>query len=183
MPLSNYVLISLTISLLVGTCFFNICIINIKFLIFGLTYTDRSYFLFLRILFWKSVQSLSHVWPFATPWTAAHQASLSITNSQSLLKLMSIESVMLSNHLILCHPLLLLPSIFPSIGSYPMCLLFASGGQSIGASASASVLSMNIPGWFPLELTDLISCSPRDSQESSPTPQFKNISSILMPIL
>jgi len=63
----------------------------------------------------SSVQSLSHVQLFATPWTAAHQASLSITNSQSLLKLMSIESVMPSNHLILCHPLLLLPSIFPSI--------------------------------------------------------------------
>ena len=62
-----------------------------------------------------SVQSLSHVQLFATPRTAAHQASLSITNSQSLLKLMSIESVMLSNHLILCHPLLLPPSIFPSI--------------------------------------------------------------------
>ena len=62
-----------------------------------------------------SVQSLSHVQLFATPWTAACQASLSITNSQSLLKLMSIESVMLSNHLILCQTLLLLPSIFPSI--------------------------------------------------------------------
>ena len=63
----------------------------------------------------SSVQSLSCVWLFATPWTAAHQASLSITNSQSWLKLMSIESVMPSNHLILCCPLLLLPSIFPSI--------------------------------------------------------------------
>ena len=63
----------------------------------------------------SSVQPLSHVQVFATPWTAAHQASLSITNSQSLLKLMSIELVMPSNHLILCHPLLLLPSIFPSI--------------------------------------------------------------------
>ena len=62
----------------------------------------------------SSVQSLSRVWLFATPWTAARQASLAITN-QSLLKLMSIESVMPSNHLILCHPLLLLPSIFPSI--------------------------------------------------------------------
>ena len=59
--------------------------------------------------------SLSHVWIFATPWTAARQASLSIISSQSLLKLMSIESVKLSNHLILCHPLLLPPSIFPSI--------------------------------------------------------------------
>ena len=63
----------------------------------------------------NSVQSLSHVRLFATRWTAARQASLSITNSQSLLKLMSIESVMPSNHLILCRPLLLLPSIFPSI--------------------------------------------------------------------
>ena len=62
-----------------------------------------------------SVQSLSHVWPFATPWTAAHQASLSITKSWSLLKLMCIESVITSNHLILCHPLLLQPSIFPRI--------------------------------------------------------------------
>ena len=63
----------------------------------------------------SSFQSLSHVLLFATPWTAAHQASLSITNSWSLLKPMSIESVMPPNHLILCHPLLLLPSIFPSI--------------------------------------------------------------------
>ena len=63
----------------------------------------------------SSAQSLSHIQLFVTPWTVAHQSSLSIPNSQSLLKLMSIESVMLSNHLILCHPLLLLPSIFPSV--------------------------------------------------------------------
>ena len=77
----------------------------------------KSYFftsIFLSVQF-SSVQSLSHVWLFATPRTAAHQVSLSIDNSQSLLKLMSIELVMPSNHLILCHPLLLLPSIFPSI--------------------------------------------------------------------
>ena len=66
----------------------------------------------------SSFQLLSCVWLFATPWTAAHQASLSITNSRSLFKFMSIESVMLSNHLILCCPLLLLPSIFPSIGVF-----------------------------------------------------------------
>ena len=66
----------------------------------------------------SSVESLSCVQLFATPWTAAHQASLSITNSQSLFKLMPIKSVMPSNHLILCHPLLLLPSIFPSIGVF-----------------------------------------------------------------
>ena len=71
----------------------------------------------------SSVQSLSHVWLFVTPWTAAHQASLSITNSQSLLKLTSIKSAMSSNHLILCHPLLLLPSIFPSIEVFPSKLI------------------------------------------------------------
>ena len=67
----------------------------------------------------NSVQLFSHVRHFATPWTAAHQASLSFTNSRSLLKLMSIKSVMPSNHLILCHPLLLLPSIFPSNRVFP----------------------------------------------------------------
>ena len=71
--------------------------------------------IFIHDTIFSSVQLLSHVQLFATPWTAAHQTSLSITNSQSLLKLMPIESVMPSNHLILCHPLLLLPSIFPSV--------------------------------------------------------------------
>ena len=66
-------------------------------------------------IFFSSVQSLSHIWLFATPWSAAHQASLSITSSQSLPKLISIESVMPSNDLIFCHPLLLPPSIFPRI--------------------------------------------------------------------
>jgi len=69
----------------------------------------------LLLIQFNSVQSLSHVQLFVTPWTAAHQASLSNTNSQNPPKLMFIESVMPSNHLILCHPLLLLPSIFPSI--------------------------------------------------------------------
>ena len=78
------------------------------------------------------VQLLSLVWLFETPWTAACQASLSFTISLSLLKLMSIESMMPSNRLILCYPLLLLPSIFPSTGSSPMSQLFALGGQSIG---------------------------------------------------
>ena len=111
--------------------------------------------------FWtqfSSVQSLSHVWLFATPGTAARQASLPITNSRSLLKFMPIESVMPSNHLILCHPLLLLPSIFPSIRVFSNGKgLFALGGQSIGVSASASVLPMNIQDWFPLRLTGWIS--------------------------
>ena len=79
------------------------------------------------------VQSISRVQLFATPWTAAHQASLSSTVFWSLLKVMSIELVMLSNHLLLCHPLLLLPSIFPSIRSFLMNWFFASGGRSIGS--------------------------------------------------
>ena len=85
------------------------------------------------------------------------QASLSFINSRSLLKLMSIESVMPSNHLILCCPLLLLPLIFPSIRSFPVSQFFAPGGQSIGVSASTSVLPMNIQDWFPLGWTAVIS--------------------------
>ena len=92
----------------------------------------------------SSFHSLSCVQIFVTSWTAAYQASPSITNSQSLLKLMSIESMMPSNHLILCCPLLLLPAIFPSIRSFPRSQFFTSGGQSIGVSASISVLPMNI---------------------------------------
>ena len=104
-----------------------------------------------------SVQSLSRVWLLATPWTAASQASPSITNFWSLLKLMSTESVMSLNHLNLCWPLLLLPSIFPSIRVFLVTKFFTSGGLSIGASASASVLPMNIQDWFPLGLTGWIS--------------------------
>ena len=85
------------------------------------------------------------------------QASLSFTISWSLLWLMSIESLIPSNHLILCHPLLLLPSIFSSLRSFPMSRLFTSSGQNIGASALASVLPMNIQEWFPLGWTSWIS--------------------------
>ena len=90
------------------------------------------------------IQSLSCVLLFATPWITACQASLSFTLSQSLLKLMSIESVMPSNHLILCHPLLLLPSISPSIRVFSNELALCIRCQSIGASAS--VLPMNVQG-------------------------------------
>ena len=94
----------------------------------------------------SSVHSLSHVRLFVIPWTAACQASLSITNSQSLLKLMSIESVMPSNHLISSSvvPFSSHLQSFPASGSFQMSQFFASGGQSIGVSASASVLPMNI---------------------------------------
>ena len=100
-----------------------------------------------------AVQWLSCVRLFATLWTAAHQSLLSFTISQSLLKLMSIESVMPSNRLILCH-LLLLPSIFSSIRVFSNEMAFCIGGQSIGAPAS--VLPINIQCWFPLGLTGLI---------------------------
>ena len=104
-----------------------------------------------------SVQSLSCVRLFVTPWTAAHQDSLSIINSQSLLKLMSIESVMPSNHLILCCPLSSHLQSFPASGSFQMSQLFPAGGQSTGVSASASVLPMNIQDQFPLGWTGWIS--------------------------
>ena len=218
----------------------------------------------------SSVQLLSCVWLFATPWIAARQASLSITNSRGLLKLMSIESVMPSSHLILCHPLLLLPPISPSIWvfsnestlrmrwpkywsfsfsissvqfsrsvvsdslrhhesqharppspsptpgaypdsrpssqwchpaisssvpfsscpqslpaseSFPMSQLFTWGGQSTGVSALASFLPKKPQGWSPSEWTGRICCSPRDFQESSPTPQFKSINSSALSFL
>ena len=102
------------------------------------------------------VQSLSHVQFFVTPWTAAHQASLSFTVSWSLPKLMSIESVMLPNHLILCCPLLLLTSIFPNIRVLSNESILASDGQSIGASESAPVLPMSIQDCFPLGWTGWI---------------------------
>ena len=105
----------------------------------------------------NSVQSLSHVWLIATPWTTACQASLYITDSRRLSKLISIELVMSSNHLILFCPLLLQPSIFPSIRVFSMNQLFASRGQSIGVSASASVLPMNTQDWSPLGWTGWIS--------------------------
>ena len=98
----------------------------------------------------SSGQPLSRVQNFGTPWTTARQASLSITNSRSLLKLMPIESVMPSNHLILCCPFSSCPQSLPASGSFPMTQLFAWEGQSIGVSASASVLPMNTQDWSPL---------------------------------
>ena len=110
-----------------------------------------------------------------------HPGLLVSTISWSSLKFLSIGSVMLSSHLILCRPLLLLLlQSFPASGSFPMSQLFASGGQSIGASASASVLPMNIQDWLPLGLAALISWSPRDSRESTPAPQLESINSLAL---
>ena len=128
------------------------------------------------------VQSLSCVQLFVTPWTAAHQASLSFTISWNLLRLMPIELMMPSNHLFLFLPLLLLPSILPSISVFSNKSLFTSGGQIVGASASTSALPMNIQGWFPLGWTGLILLS-KDSQESSPTPRFESFTSSVPSLL
>ena len=110
------------------------------------------------MLLFSSVQSLSRVPLFATPWTAARQASLSVTSSRSPPKPMSIESVMSSNHVILCLPLLL-PSIFPSIKVFSKTLsgFFPWGSQSIGVSPSLSVLQINTQDWSPLGWTGWIS--------------------------
>ena len=105
----------------------------------------------------SSVQSLHSVWLFVTLWTAACQASLFITNSRSPPKLMFIESVMPSNHLILVVPFSSHLQSFPASGSFPMSQFFASGGQSIGVSASTSVLPMNTQDWSPLGWTRWIS--------------------------
>ena len=107
----------------------------------------------LRLLF-------SHVPLSATLWTIARQAPLSPIISQNWLKFMSIELVMLANHL--CQPILLLPSIFPASGSFPVSQLFISSDQSTRTSTSASVLPMNLQGWLPLGRTGLISLQPEE---------------------
>ena len=128
----------------------------------------------------SSVQSLSRVWLFATPWTAAVQASLSITNSWILLTLMSIKSVMPSNHLIFCHLLLLLPSIFPSIRVFSKELVlfimwpkYWSFNFSISSSNEYSGLIS-----FRIDMFDL--AAQGTLQEFSPTPQFKSIISSVL---
>ena len=132
----------------------------------------------------SSVQSLSRVQLFATPWTAACQASLFITNSRSPPKPMSIESVMPSNHLILCRPLLLLPSIFPSIrGFSDESALHIRWPKYWSFSFNISP-SNEHPGLisFRMDWLDLLAVQ-RDSQESSPTPQFKSINSSVLSFL
>ena len=128
----------------------------------------------------SSVQSLSHVWLFVTPWHARHARP----PCPSLTPRIYSNSCPLSQW---CHltisssviPFSCLQS-FPASGSFQMNQFFISGGQSIGVSASASVLPMNIQDWFPLGWTGWISFSPRDSQESTPTPQFKSINSSVL---
>ena len=130
----------------------------------------------------SSVQ-FSLVQLFATPWTAAHQASLSITNSRSLPKLTSLELVMPSNHLILSHPLLLPSSVFPSIRVFSnesvlhiRWLKYWSFSYCISSSNEYSGLI-----YFKMDWLDIL--TPRNSQESSPTPQFKSINSSALSFL
>ena len=120
-------------------------------------YIHSFYFLNCTCKWFSSVQSLSCVWLFATPWIAARQASLSITNSWSLLKLMSIESVMPSSHLILCCPLFLLLPIPPSIRVFSNESALRMRWPKYWSSASASVLPMNAQDWSPLGWTGWIS--------------------------
>ena len=115
----------------------------------------------------------------ATPWTAACQASLSFTISQSLLKLMSIESVMPSNYLIFCHSLFHLPSIFPSIRVFSNESALRIRWPKYWSFSS----SYKYSGWFPLGLTGWSPCCPRDSQESFPAPQFESINSSVLGFL
>ena len=131
----------------------------------------------------SSVQSVNQLWRFATPWTAACQDSLSIIISWSLLRLMSIESVMPFSHLILCCPLLLMLSVFHSIMVFSKESVlhirwpkYWSFSFSINHSNEYSgLISFRMDCWPP--------CSPRDSQESSPTPQFKSINSLALSFL
>ena len=117
--------------------------------------------------YFVAIQSLSYVQLFEIPWTAAHQTSLYFTTSQSFLKLMSIMLVMPSSHFSLCCPLLLLPSVFPTSGSFSMSQFFVSGGQIIGASAS--VLQWIFRVYFLQDWLVLFPCSPMDSQVFSNT--------------
>ena len=133
----------------------------------------------------SSIQSLSHVWLFATPRTAACQASLELASSTPRVYA---NSCPLSQW---CHPTVSSSVItfssslqsFPESGSFQMSQLFASCGQSIGVSASTSVLPTNTQGWSPLGWTGRSPCSPRDSKESSPKPQFKSINSSTLSFL
>ena len=129
------------------------------------------------------VQLLNYVWLFATPWTTPCQASLSITNSRSLLKLMSINSVMPSNHLILDCPLLLLPSIFPSIRVFPNESILRIRWPLLEFQLQHQSFQWIFRTDFLQDWLVESPCSPRDNQESYPTPQFKSINSSWLSLL
>jgi len=130
----------------------------------------------------SSVQSLS-VWLFATPWITARQASLSIINSQSSLRLMSIESVMPFSYLILCHPLLLLPPIPPSIRVFSSESTLHRWWPKYWSFSFSIIPSKEIPGLISFRMDWLDLLAVQGTQESSPTPQFKSINSSALSLL
>ena len=131
----------------------------------------------------SSVQSLSCVWLLATWWTAAHQASLSLSISWSLLKLTSIESVMPSNHLILCHPLLLLPSIFPSIRAFSNESVLCIRWPKYWSFSFIVTPSNEYSGLVSFRMDWVNLFAVQETQGSSPTPQFKSINSSVISLL
>ena len=131
----------------------------------------------------SSIQLLSHVRLFVTPWTAACQASLSITNYWSPPKSMSIKLVMASNHLILCHSLLLLPSIFPSIGVFSNELVLCNRWPKDWSFRFNISLSNEPPGLISFRMDWLDLLAVQGTLKSSPTPQFKSINSSVLSFL
>ena len=131
----------------------------------------------------SSVQSFSRVWFFETPWTTARQASLSITNSQSLPKLMSIESVMPPNHLILCHPLLLLPSIFSIIRVYSNESALRIRWPKYWSFSFNISPSNEHPGLISFRMDALDLLAVQGTLKSTPTTQFKSINSLALSFL
>ena len=131
----------------------------------------------------SSVQLLSCVWLFATPWTAARQTSLSITNSRSLLKVTSIESVILSNISSSVVPFSSHLQSFPASRTFPVSQFFTSSDQNIRASALASVLPVNIQDWLPLQLTDLISFQFKGLSRVFSNTKIKSINSLALSFL
>jgi len=131
----------------------------------------------------SSVQSLSRVWLFVTPWTAAHQVSLSITNSWSFLKLMSIELVMPSNHLNSVIPFSSCLQSFPASGSFPVSQFFDQVAKVLEFQLQHQSFQWILRTDFLYDWLVWSPCSPRDSQESSPTSQFKSINSLVLSFL
>ena len=131
----------------------------------------------------RSVQSLSHIWLFLTPWIAAHQASLSITNSRSSLRLTSIETVMPSSHLILRYPLSLLPPIPPSIRVFSNESTLHMRWPKYWSFSFSIIPSKEIPGLISFRMDWLDLLAVQGTQESSSTPQFKSINSLALSFL
>ena len=141
--------------------------------------SPKLFFLVKTSFFLSSVQSLSDVRFFGTPWTAAHHVSLSITNSWSLLKLRWCHPSISSSIVLFSS----CPQSFPASGSFPTGQFFASGDQSIGVSASASVLPMNIQDWFPLGWAGWISLQSKGLSRVFSNTTFKSINSLVLSLL